>query len=79
MFSNDGTAERREFCALWDGASELFFTHVEEFTAARQDPQLAHQLLKLEDELFAASWHLEVDENLIVNPNRGPAPDFYYR
>ncbi len=79
VFSADGTAERRAFCSLWDGASELFFNHATDFSAARGDARLAGKLDEMETALFDASWYVEVDENLIVNPNRDPAPDFYYR
>ena len=50
-----------------------------DFTSARQLPQLAESLDALEQALFDATWYVEVDENLIVNPNRDPAPEFYFR
>ena len=78
-FSAEGQARRREFCALWDGANELFFDSVEDFVAARTDPELHPELCALERHLFDAIWYVEVDENVIVMPNRDPAPEFYYR
>jgi hypothetical protein len=33
----------------------------------------------MERDLFAANWIVEVDENLIVLPNRNPPPNFYFR
>ncbi len=79
VFTAEGSAERQAFCSLWDGASELFFNRATDFAEARQAPRLTGQLDELERELFAASWYVEVDENLIVNPNRDPAPGFYFR
>lgn len=78
-FSPPGVARRRAFCALWDGASELHFASLHAFSEARQEPALHQALMALEAELFEALWYVEVDENLIVLPNRDPAPDFYYR
>lgn len=79
LFSPEGTAERREFCGLWRGANELFFAGFDAFVAARTNPKLQQQLVSLERELFASVWYTEVDENLIVLPNRGPLPNFYFR
>lgn len=79
LFTEDGTAERRAFCDLWRGANELFFAKFSDFVAARQDPRVQAPLASLERELFEAVWYVEVDENLIVMPNRAPRPDFYYR
>ena len=74
VFSEQGTAERRTFCEMWDGASELFFDRVANFSAARCTSRVSDRLNELERKLFDATWYLEVDENLIVNPNRDPAP-----
>lgn len=79
VFSADGTAERRAFCDLWRGANEMFFENTEHFVAARRDRRLQAQLVPLERELFEAVWYVEVDENLIVLPNRSTRPTFYYR
>ncbi len=77
IFGPQATAARREFCGLWDGALELFFASLDDFQVARSE---VHEALKrAEEQLFARSWFVEVDENLIVNPNRAPAPDFYFR
>lgn len=78
-FSAEGRAYRQAFCALWDGAAELHFDSLSTFAAARSDPQTHAELRALEAELFDAVWYVEVDENVIVVPNRDPAPDFYYR
>jgi len=78
-FSDEGRTHRQAFCALWDGAAELFFDSVDAFRAAREDTELHAELSALEGELFEAVWYVEVDENIIVMPNRDPAPEFYYR
>ena len=78
-FSDEGRTHRQAFCALWDGAAELFFDSVDAFRAARGDTELHAELSALEGELFEAVWYVEVDENIIVMPNRDPAPEFYYR
>ncbi len=77
--SPQGHAMRNQFCAFWDGTIEMHFDSVSAFVAARRTAQLHPQLTALEQELFAATWYVEVDENLIVMPNRNPAPVFYYR
>ena len=79
VFSADGTAEREAFCATWDGASELFFDDIAQFVYGCSAWPQRQRLHELERELFDATWYLEVDENLIVIPNRDPAPDFYFR
>ena len=78
-FSDEGRAMRRAFCALWDGAIELHVDSVEAFVAARSAPALHPALCAEERHLFDAHWYVEVDENMIVMPNRGAAPAFYYR
>ena len=78
-FSAAGRAHRQAFCDLWDGAGELFFNSVADFAVARTDPELNLELSALERHLFDAVWYVEVDENVIVMPNRDPAPAFYYR
>ena len=45
----------------------------------RTDPAIAPELDALEQHLFEAVWLVEVDESVIVMPNRNPAPEFYYR
>ncbi|MCP5182096.1 MAG: hypothetical protein H6993_13655 [Pseudomonadales bacterium] len=77
--SNEGRRLRQDFCALWDGAMEMHFDSVAAFVAARRSAALHPQLCALESELFDAHWYVEVDENVIVMPNRDPAPAFYYR
>ena len=79
VFSSAAQAARHQFCSYWDGALELYFDSPAAFAAARRDTS-AHETLKsLETSLFSRSWFVEVDENLIVNPNRASAPDFYFR
>ena len=77
VFSAEGTAHRRRFCELWDGALELFFDTIEAFGEARAKQRT--WLAGPESSLFERSWFVEVDESLIVMPNRDPAPAFYYR
>ena len=79
VFGDEGTAHRREFCALWHGAMELFFPSVDAFVHARSQQPVARTLRALEEALFDSVFYIEVDENLIVLPNRDPAPDFYFR
>ncbi len=78
-FTADGRAARQAFCAQWDGANELWFDSLDAFRAARADPDIAPELDALERHLFEAVWYVEVDESVIVMPNRDPAPEFYYR
>lgn len=75
--SDEGIAHRAAFCALWDGAIEYHFDAVEDFLAARRI--LNPTLKPMEEKLFEALWYVEVDENLVVLPNRDPAPDYYFR
>lgn len=78
-FTGEGRAARQAFCGLWDGANELWFDSLDAFRAARTDPDIAPELDALERHLFEAVWYVEVDESVIVMPNRDPAPSFYYR
>jgi hypothetical protein len=79
VFGEEGTALRRAFCSSWDGAMELHFASMDGFVAARSNPRLESALNQMERDIFAANWIVEVDENLIVLPNRNPAPNFYFR
>ncbi|MCC5886796.1 MAG: EthD domain-containing protein [Gammaproteobacteria bacterium] len=65
--------------ASWDGVAELYFDSPQAFRAARSDLALHPELCALERHLFEVLWYTEVDENVIVLPNRDPAPDFYFR
>jgi len=65
--------------ASWDGVCELYVDSLGDFAIARVDLALHPELCVLERHLFEALWYAEVDENVIVMPNRDPAPDFYYR
>ncbi len=78
-FTAEGRAARQAFCDQWDGANELWVDGLEAFAAARTAPDLAPELDALENHLFDAVWWVEVDESVIVMPNRDPAPAFYYR
>ena len=78
-FTAEGRAMRQAFCSQWDGASELWFDSLDAFKAARTDADVAPELDALEQHLFASVWWVEVDESVIVMPNRAPAPAFYYR
>jgi hypothetical protein len=75
--SEEGIAHRAAFCELWDGAIEYHFDTLEDVLAAREEWD--SHLQTLERELFQSLWYVEVDENLVVLPNRDPAPDFYFR
>ena len=79
VFSTPATVARREFCALWDGAIELHFEQLRELKAARLTEHIRSELDHWERDLFASNWYVEVDESVVVNPNRDSAPDFYYR
>ena len=76
-YSDEGRAWRRDFTRQWDGCAELWFDDSAAFAAAHaaRDPELA----AMERHLFEAVWWIEVDESVVVMPNRDPAPSFYYR
>lgn len=78
-FTPEGAAEREAFYGQWDGIAELWFDRSEQFVAGRSSPELGARLDALEKELFDAVWYREVDETVVVVPNRAPAPPFYYR
>lgn len=65
--------------SLWDGVLEFYFDSIEAFRAARSDLGLHPELTALQRHLFEAVWYVEVDENVIVMPNRERAPAVYYR
>lgn len=79
VFKTHATEQRRTFCNYWDGAFELFFDDLETFRRVRFESSLRKTLRNMEEDIFARSWFVEVDENLIVNPNRSAAPEFYFR
>jgi hypothetical protein len=78
-FTTTGIAEREHFYQAWDCITELWFDRAPQYVAARAQTPLAEQLDTLEEELFAAAWYREVDETVVVNPNRSPAPALYFR
>ena len=75
--SDEGIDHRARFCDMWDGAIEYHFTYSNDFVAARGT--LNDELTKLESALFDSVWYVEVDENLVVMPNRNSAPNYYFR
>ena len=75
--SDEGIAHRARFCAMWDGAIEFHFTHSNDFVSARGT--LNDKLTTLESAFFDSVWYVEVDENLVVMPNRTPPPNYYFR
>lgn len=75
-FTAKGAVERDRFFSAWDCITELWFDHPGQFVSGRP---LATALDALEAELFEAVCYREVDETVAVNPNRSPAPDFYFR
>ena len=78
-FTEAGTARRQHFYDQWDGIAELWMNGPEQYVDARKGTALGAQMDEVEDELFEAVWYREVDETVVVMPNRGPIPDFYYR
>ena len=62
------------FFDTWNGFAEFWFDRPEQFIAGRTEA-----LDAMEKDLFSSVYYREVDETIAVNPNRAPAPDFYYR
>lgn len=75
--SPEGLAHRAAFCDYFDGAIEYHFQTPAAFLATRAADQA--RLRALEEAHFSSCWYVEVDENLVVMPNRNPAPNFYFR
>ena len=73
--SDEGLEHRREFCEMWDGAIEHYYTDLDDFLADRA----AINPADVEQQLFQSNWYVPIDENLVVMPNRNPPPDFYFR
>ncbi|MFN3233002.1 MAG: EthD domain-containing protein [Alphaproteobacteria bacterium] len=78
-FTVEGKERRDHFFSHWDGMAELWFDRPDQLITARHGTALGNKLAGIEDELFNAVFYREVDETVAVNPNRAPAPDFYYR
>ena len=78
-FTPEGKARREHFFNHWDGMAELWFDAPDQYVDARSGTDLGEKLLATEQELFKAIWFREMDETVAVNPNRDPAPEFYYR
>lgn len=78
-FTAHGVAEREHFYTAWDCITELWFDRAPQYVAARAAAPHRAALDRVEATLFASAWYREVDETVAVNPNRAPAPDFYFR
>ena len=78
-FTEHGMAERSAFCDLWDGATEMYFENVGAFHEGKIRSAIFEKLISLEKKLFSSLWYVEVDENVIIIPNRAEPPDFYFR
>ena len=78
-FTEAGLARRLGFFNTWDGFAEYWFDSPEQFVDGREDLERVGVLDALETDLFKSVYYREVDETIAVNPNRAPAPEFYYR
>lgn len=80
-FSEAGRRSRLDFFQLWDGANEMFFGNRDDFFGDRESLVCfsSGRIQEIERRIFDSIWYVEVDENVIVMPNRGDVPDFYYR
>tara|TARA_B000000475_G_scaffold198745_1_gene161352 strand:- start:38 stop:913 length:876 start_codon:yes stop_codon:yes gene_type:complete len=78
-FSEEGKKERKFFAELWDGITEIHVNRSEDFIKEILRLSKKPDFIELQEKLFSSIWYVEVDENLIVLPNRDPSPDFYYR
>ena len=78
-FSEEGKNERQIFFNLWDGATEIYINKHENFVRGILNLQENNEFKTLQEKLFKSIWYVEVDENLIVLPNREPLPNYYYR
>ena len=78
-FSEEGKKERKFFAELWDGITEIHVNRSEDFIKEILRLSKKPGFIELQEKLFSSIWYVEVDENLIVLPNRDPLPDFYYR
>ena len=64
---------------MWDGATEIYINKHENFVRGILNLQENNEFKTLQEKLFKSIWYVEVDENLIVLPNREPLPNYYYR
>ncbi len=78
-FTARGIAEREHFYGSWDCMTELWFDRADQFVDGRLAALSSTHLDSLELELFASVCYREVDETVVVLPNRAPAPDYYFR
>jgi len=78
-FSEEGKKERKIFAELWDGATEIYVNNSEDFINGILKLSKEKGFNELQEKLFSSLWYVEVDENLIVLPNRDPSPDYYFR
>ena len=74
-----GKKERKIFAELWDGATEIYVNNSEDFINGILKLSKEKGFNELQEKLFSSLWYVEVDENLIVLPNRDPSPDYYFR
>ena len=78
-FSEEGKKERKIFAELWDGVTEIYVNNSEDFINGILKLSKEKGFNELQEKLFSSLWYVEVDENLIVLPNRDPSPDYYFR
>ena len=78
-FSKEGKKERKFFADLWNGITEIYLDNSEDFIEEILRFSKEKKFNELQEKLFSSLWYVEVDENLIVMPNRDLPPDFYYR
>lgn len=78
-FTEAGIERRQTFYDGWDGIAEYWLDSPEDYSAARNNPEIDNPLSALEEEIFSAVYYREVDETVAVLPKRDPAPDFYHR
>ena len=78
-FSEEGKKERKIFAELWDGVTEIYVNNSEDFINGVLKLSKEKNFKELQEKLFSSLWYVEVDENLIVLPNRDPSPDYYFR
>jgi hypothetical protein len=79
FFTPEGTAAREAFYALWDGFAELWYDSLGAFVDGHAQAPVSAALVEAEAPFIAASWYIEVDESVVVMPNRGTVPPYYYR
>ncbi|EED35787.1 hypothetical protein NOR51B_1734 [Luminiphilus syltensis NOR5-1B] len=77
VFSPQATERELDFHRRWDGYAELWFTTPEHFVDWRST---MHDALRpIEAEWFDHWCYVEVDETVVVLPDRSAAAPFYHR